>query len=49
MRRKEIAIMNEITEFCERNCMALMNPCNEEECILYRIEQIITEERKDKK
>ena len=39
---KEIKIMNEITDFCENECGNILN-CAEEECILFRIEQIILE------
>ena len=41
---KEEKVMNEITNFCE-GCSS-SNCCPEEECVLYRIENIISEKKK---
>ena len=38
---KEEEILNEITAFCE-NCLN-REKCIEKECVLFRIEQIVTE------
>lgn len=40
-------ILTEITEQCER--CPFSQSCPEEECILFRIEQIITKGKKDEK
>ena len=40
---KEDQIMNEITEFC-RDCNSC-DKCPEDDCILFRIERIIVDER----
>lgn len=38
--KKEIQILNQISEFCKNECGSC-NCCCEDECILYRIEKII--------
>ena len=45
---KETQILNETTNFCESECGNVLN-CAEEECILFRIEKIITGEDNDRK
>lgn len=42
---KEDEILNEITTFC--NECASKESCSEEECVLYRIEQIVLERGKE--
>ena len=37
---KVIEIMNEISDFCGNECNSVMC-CPEEECVLFRIEQIV--------
>ena len=40
---KETKVLNTIHEYCANDC-GWYNQCSEEDCVLYRIEQIITEE-----
>lgn len=37
----EEEILNEITNFCGNECGNVLN-CAEDECVLYRIEKIVT-------
>ena len=39
-------VLNEITNYCEEECISREN-CPEEECILYRIEKIVEPELKE--
>lgn len=41
---EESLILNEITIYCAEECCSREN-CPEYECVLWRIEQIITEDR----
>ena len=41
----EDEILKEITSFCGEECCSNQN-CPEEECVLYRIEKIVTGEKK---
>lgn len=42
---KEFEILKNISEFCENNCNCNMN-CLGKKCVLYRIENIITNNKK---
>lgn len=39
--KKEINVMNEIHNFCKKECSEGVNNCAEDTCPLYRIEKII--------
>ena len=47
MKKKEVKIMNEITDFCEQ-CPS-KDCCPEEDCVLFRIEKILFEKKEEKK